>query len=118
MTLAVMLSTVSHTCLAQSAAPGVTLLDRIVIDASGDASCPPIAALDYVVSHPTLAALASADEFGLMSPVVAQAIPHSNLAALPASSIRPELEAFFSILAKGDPRIIGGKLPDEGFYAL
>ncbi|WEX08540.1 ABC transporter substrate-binding protein [Chelativorans sp. AA-79] len=75
-------------------------------------------ALNYVVSHPTLAALASADEFGLMSPVVAQAIPHSNLAALPASSIRPELEAFFSILADDDPRIIGGKLPDDGFYAL
>jgi NitT/TauT family transport system substrate-binding protein len=53
-----------------------------------------------------------------MSPVVAEAVPYSNLAALRASSIRPDLEKFFSILAEDDPRIIGGKLPDDPFYAL
>ncbi len=74
--------------------------------------------VDFVVNHPYRASLASATELGLMSPVVAEAIPHSNLAALPASSIRVELEAFFSILAEDDPRIIGGKLPGDAFYAL
>jgi NitT/TauT family transport system substrate-binding protein len=76
------------------------------------------ASLDVVINHPLRAALASATEFGLLSPVVAEAVPHSNLAALPASSIRPDLEKFFSILAEDDPRIIGGKLPDDPFYAL
>ena len=74
--------------------------------------------VDFVVNHPYRASLASATELGLMSPVVAEAIPHSNLAALPASSIRVELEAFFSILAEDDPRSIGGKLPGDAFYAL
>jgi NitT/TauT family transport system substrate-binding protein len=76
------------------------------------------AAVTAVIDHPLRASLASATEFGLLSPVVAEAVPHSNLAALPASSIRPDLEKFFSILAEDDPRIIGGKLPDDPFYAL
>jgi hypothetical protein len=28
------------------------------------------------------------------------------------------LERFFAILAEDDPRIIGGRLPDDPFYAL
>lgn len=75
-------------------------------------------AVDFTVNHPYRASVAAATELGLLSPVVAEAIPHSNLAALPASSIRPGLERFFSILAEDDPRIIGGKLPDDAFYAL
>jgi NitT/TauT family transport system substrate-binding protein len=75
-------------------------------------------AVDYVVEHPYRASVTSATELGLLSPIVAEAIPYSNLAALPASSIRPELEAFFSMLAEDDPRIIGGKLPGDSFYAL
>lgn len=76
------------------------------------------AAVEFTVNHPYRASVSSASELGLLSPVVAEAIPHSNLAALPASSIRPDLERFFSILAEDDPRIIGGKLPDDAFYAL
>jgi NitT/TauT family transport system substrate-binding protein len=75
-------------------------------------------AVDYVVEHPYRASVVSATELGLLSPVVAEAIPYSNLAALAASSIRPDLERFFSMLAEDDPRIIGGKLPDDAFYAL
>jgi NitT/TauT family transport system substrate-binding protein len=76
------------------------------------------AAVDFVVAHPLRASVTSATELGLMSPIVAEAIPSSNLAALPASAVRPELESFFSMLAEDDPRIIGGKLPDDAFYAL
>ncbi|MGE0338917.1 MAG: ABC transporter substrate-binding protein [Xanthobacteraceae bacterium] len=75
-------------------------------------------AVQYVIAHPLRASVASASEFGMMSPIVAEAIPHSNLAALPASSIRADLEKFFTILSEDDPRIIGGKLPDAAFYAL
>jgi NitT/TauT family transport system substrate-binding protein len=75
-------------------------------------------AADYVVEHPYRASVVSATELGLLSPIVAEAIPYSNLAVLPASSIRPELEAFFSMLAEDDPRLIGGKLPGDSFYAL
>lgn len=75
-------------------------------------------AAEFIVAHPVRASIATAAEFGVMSPVIAEAIPSSNLVALPASSIRPELEAFFSALAQDDPRIIGGKLPGDAFYAL
>lgn len=75
-------------------------------------------AVGFVIEHPMRAALESTLELGAMSAVIAEAIPHSNLAALPASAVRPELEAFFSILAEDDPRVIGGKLPDDRFYAL
>jgi NitT/TauT family transport system substrate-binding protein len=76
------------------------------------------AAVDFVVAHRLRASVTSATELGLMSPIVAEAIPSSNLAALPASAVRPDLESFFSMLAEDDPRIIGGKLPDDAFYAL
>jgi NitT/TauT family transport system substrate-binding protein len=75
-------------------------------------------AVDFVVAHPLRASVTSATELGLMSPIVAEAIPSSNLAVLPASAVRPDLESFFSMLAEDDPRIIGGKLPDDAFYAL
>ncbi len=76
------------------------------------------AAVDFVVSHPLRASLACATELGLLSPVVAEAVPHSNLVALKASSVRSELEKFFSTLAEDDPRLIGGKLPGDAFYVL
>lgn len=75
-------------------------------------------AVEYVIANPLRASMTSASELGMMSPIVAEAIPHSNLAALPALSIRSDLETFFSILSEDDPRIIGGKLPDTAFYAL
>lgn len=75
-------------------------------------------AVGFVVDHPLRASLPSAFELGALSPIIAEAIPYSNLAALTASSVRPELESFFSILAEDDPRIINGKLPDDAFYAL
>ena len=50
--------------------------------------------------------------------MLARAAPLSNLVAQPASAARPDLEALFAALAAADPRIIGGKLPGDGFYAL
>jgi hypothetical protein len=70
------------------------------------------------VDHPLRASLPSAFELGAMSPVIAEAIPYSNLAVLTASSVRLELESFFSILSEDEPRIINGKLPDPAFYLL
>ncbi|MCA6105871.1 ABC transporter substrate-binding protein [Bradyrhizobium cenepequi] len=76
------------------------------------------ATVNFVVNNPLRASLASVAQFGVMSPVVAEAVPYSNLIALPASSVRSDLESFFSLLAEDDPRIIGGKLPSDAFYAL
>lgn len=47
-----------------------------------------------------------------------RAIPFANIAVRPASEARPEIEALYRALLGADPGIIGGKLPDEGLYAL
>jgi NitT/TauT family transport system substrate-binding protein len=72
----------------------------------------------YVAAHPSQVPLSRFPELGILAPVLAEAVPHSNLCALRASSVRRDLEAFFSAIAAEDARIIGGKLPDGGFYAL
>lgn len=76
------------------------------------------ASVEAVNGDPAAAAKASAEAIGLPPPVIEQAIAHSNLVALPASSLRQELAAFFALLAEDDPRIIGGKQPGKEFYAL
>lgn len=44
------------------------------------------------------------------------AIKHSPLEVRPASAIRPQLEAFYRLLLSRAPALIGGRLPDAGFY--
>ncbi len=62
----------------------------------------------------TVAALA--DTFDLGEDVVADVIPRLNLEVVPAAEVRNELETFFETLAEHNPDLIGGKLPDAGFY--
>ena len=50
--------------------------------------------------------------------MVEKSIPFSRLVVRTASSARADLTGLFDILAKDDPRIIGGKQPGDGFYAL
>lgn len=75
-------------------------------------------ALGTVAADPEAVANEAASLFQLPAPVLARAAPVSNLAAQPASAARPDLEALFTALAADDPRIIGGKLPGDAFYAL
>ncbi len=76
------------------------------------------AAADDVSAHPSQISLSQFPDLGILAPVLAEAVPHSNLCALKASSVRREVEKSFSVIAAEDTRIIGGKLPDGGFYAL
>ncbi len=62
----------------------------------------------------TLAKLSKAS--GIPAPMVKSIIPRLNLKVVPAAEARKELERFYSELAKFNPDIIGGKLPDAGFY--
>lgn len=75
-------------------------------------------ALGTVAADPAAVASEAASLFQLPAPVLARAAPVSNLAAERASAARPDLEALFTALAADDPRIIGGKLPGDAFYAL
>ncbi|ADV47082.1 ABC transporter substrate-binding protein [Nitratifractor salsuginis] len=47
---------------------------------------------------------------------VADSIGHVKMKVVPAKAARKDVEFFFEKLKENDPKIIGGKLPDEGFY--
>ncbi|MFT0531316.1 ABC transporter substrate-binding protein [Castellaniella hirudinis] len=71
-----------------------------------------------VIADPAAAAAKAAGPLELPAPVLAASIPHSALVARRAGSVRAEIEAMLSLMAESDAGIIGGKLPDDGFYAL
>ncbi|MGD9845247.1 MAG: ABC transporter substrate-binding protein [Variibacter sp.] len=75
-------------------------------------------AMRAVLANPAQAAVASAGALELPAPIVERSIAFSHLVARPASAARADLTAFFDVLATEDARIIGGKQPDERFYAL
>lgn len=75
-------------------------------------------AVDTVLADPEGAASLVTETFGLPAAVIARALPFSNLTAGRASLIKPDLVEFFEVLAAVNPAILGGKLPDDAFYAL
>lgn len=77
-----------------------------------------VAATAAVKADPEAAADNAAGVLNLPAPVLAASIPNSNLVARPASEARVEIEAMLALMAAADAAIIGGRLPDDGFYAL
>lgn len=47
---------------------------------------------------------------------LADSIPHVNLQSIDAKSSQKDLEFFFEILKKSNPKVIGGKLPEKNLY--
>jgi NitT/TauT family transport system substrate-binding protein len=52
----------------------------------------------------------------LESEGLADSIPYVRLESIEAKDAQDKLEFFFNILREGNPKLIGGKLPDKGFY--
>lgn len=75
-------------------------------------------AVRAVIKDPSTAAGIAAPEFGLPAAVIERSIEFSNLVAEPATAARADLTTLFEALAKEDLRIIGGKQPDDRFFAL
>jgi NitT/TauT family transport system substrate-binding protein len=72
----------------------------------------------WVISHPGEAGvLAEKLEFGIRASDAPGAIPRCNLVFVDAAASRPLLEEFLSVFLEFAPEAIGGKLPDDGFYA-
>lgn len=76
------------------------------------------ATLPAVLATPEAAAASSTGALGLPAPILAKSIPHSALATERARTIRPAFEAMFRAVAEIDPKALGGRLPDDGFYRL
>jgi NitT/TauT family transport system substrate-binding protein len=75
-------------------------------------------AVTAVIKDPSAAAGLAALEFGLPATVIERSIEYSNLVVARSTTARADLTTLFDVLAKEDPRIIGGKQPDNGFFAL
>ena len=75
-----------------------------------------IKATAEVIATPAVAAGHSAAYFELPLPIIQHSIPHSKLVAVAARDARADLERMFTDAAGGDMAMIGGRLPDDGFY--
>lgn len=69
-----------------------------------------------VNAEPEKAAVSAAPALEMPVPVIAASIPASNLVAIRAAESRPQIEAMLTTLSDVDPALIGGRLPDDGFY--
>lgn len=74
-------------------------------------------ATQWCREHPDEAGKIVADHIDMLTPeAVSRSIGVSQFKHVPAMEAREELEYFFTILHKRTPTLIGGKLPDDGFY--
>jgi NitT/TauT family transport system substrate-binding protein len=71
---------------------------------------------EKVLANPAAAASDAAPALDLPAPVVEQSIAHSKLVATRASAARTELERMYRLIDEANPALLGGKLPDDGFY--
>lgn len=74
-------------------------------------------AVSWAQASPGEAAQTGNRVIGLEAPMIERSLPRTPLEMVTATDARPELEAFFQRLAELSPEIIGGGLPDSGFYA-
>lgn len=98
---------------------GLALSEAFLKD-HGDKAEALLAGLDkataQVIANPAKAASQAASALELPWPVIEKAIPFSNLVATRASAARPSIEALLSAVAKVNPAMIGGRMPDETLY--
>lgn len=76
------------------------------------------ASLSWCMAHKAEAGVMVAKRIDLLSPeAVADALAVCQMEAVPAGKAKAELEAFYTQLHQRNPALVGGKLPDAGFYA-
>lgn len=74
-------------------------------------------AVAWAVANPDeMGVLAEKGIEGLRAPAASMSLRFSELRAVPAAEVRKEIEFYLTRLKELAPDIIGGKLPDAGFY--
>lgn len=74
--------------------------------------------IEWVKAKPAEAgALVEKEDLGLKASIAAEAIPRSAYVFVPARASRSEVEALLGVFLDLAPLSVGGKLPDDGFYA-
>lgn len=74
------------------------------------------ASVDWMNNDKDAAADLGAAKFGLSKPIVRKSLENIHMEWVSAREAREELEFFYSALYGLSPKLIGGKLPDDGFY--
>jgi len=74
-------------------------------------------ALERIRSDPEKAAEQVGDLLDFPPRLIAASVAFSHLVVHNAKEVKPSLETFFNVLIKQNSAILGGKLPDDGFYA-
>ena len=76
------------------------------------------ASIAWVTAQPLEAgALVEKQELGLKAGIAAKAIPRSAYVFTAAPEARGAVEALLGVFLELAPASVGGKLPDDGFYA-
>ena len=73
-------------------------------------------AVDWVKQNPDDAAQLGAENLGLKAPIVKNSLQYTPLEMVSAAEAKEELEFWFERLIEQNPKFLGGKLPDDGFY--
>jgi NitT/TauT family transport system substrate-binding protein len=77
------------------------------------------AAIRWIVANPEAAGELVENELpqlGLKAAVMTSSLENITWAHTPATDAKARLEAFYSALMELSPAVVGGKLPDDGFY--
>jgi NitT/TauT family transport system substrate-binding protein len=73
-------------------------------------------AITWATENPTEAAQLGAKYLGLKAPVIERSLAKTPLEMVTAIEAREDLEFWFSRLMEKNPKLLGGKLPNAGFY--
>lgn len=74
-------------------------------------------ATEKILKDPQEAAEKTAQYLDFPSNIIVKALPYSNLVVRSGRESQSSLKELFGILMKKNPDILGGKLPDDGFFA-
>lgn len=76
------------------------------------------AALGWVNANRQSAAEIGTNYLSAPVPAIAQGIAFSNLAVQKSSELKHEIMQFYEVLMQFNPRLLGGKMPDESFFLM
>jgi NitT/TauT family transport system substrate-binding protein len=77
------------------------------------------AAVEWTLANPEEAGKLMETELpdlGLKAPLMTASLQNISWKFTPATDARVSLEAFYTALSDLSPEVIGGRLPDDGFY--
>jgi NitT/TauT family transport system substrate-binding protein len=74
-------------------------------------------ALKWYIKNPKKAGKETAETLPMLdAKALANSIKYITLDSVVAGRCQKQLESFFRVLLKSEPKVVGGKLPDKGFY--